>query len=191
MIHQATIQDVPAMGKIINDCAEHGLMLHRSLSFLYEHIREFCIAQEDQQVVGVCGLSVVWANLAEVYALAVVPPQRGRGLGRQLVEACVHEARRLGVRKLMTLTYETRFFEANGFEIVDRQRLPLKVWSDCVRCSKNRACDEVAMIRVLEEVPEIPAPQPDPPPEGAYEVPATLGVLPGRVGHRSKMDQAP
>jgi amino-acid N-acetyltransferase len=108
-------------------------------------------------------LSVIWANLAEVVSLAVDPSQRGRGLGRRLVEACLDEARQLGVRKVMSLTYERAFFERLGFAVVDRQELLLKVWADCVRCPKNEACDEIAMIRVLADVPE-PAGVPQPPP---------------------------
>lgn len=196
MIREAHVHDVPAMSQIINGCAEYGLMLHRSQAYLYEHVREFYVADADGAdgaVVGVCGLSVVWANLAEVYALAVKADQRGRGLGKQLVVASVEQARRLGIRKLMTLTYETGFFESCGFSVVDRQTLPLKVWSDCVGCSKNQACDEVAMIRVLDDVPEVASGTPDVAAgvDDGYEVPVTLGGLPQRLARRPKMDEAP
>jgi hypothetical protein len=30
------------------------------------------------------------------------------------------------------------------------------VWSDCVRCPKNDHCDEIAVVRTLEDVP-VPA----------------------------------
>jgi amino-acid N-acetyltransferase len=179
MIRRATIDDVPKIGKIINDCAEYGLMLHRSLAYLYEHVRDFHVAEEDGQVVGVCGLNIIWANLAEIYALAVAPTCRGKGLGRLLVEACVAEATALGLQKLMSLTYERAFFEKLAFNVVDRQTLPMKVWSECARCPKNLACDEIAMIRLLD-VPSIRIPQTDPPSEGAYEVQVVLGVRRGR-----------
>ncbi len=92
LIRRATVADVPAMGKIINDCAEFGLMLPRSLASLYENVREFYVAEDperDNRVVGVGGLSVVWANLAEVCALAVEKDQRGKGVGRKITEACI------------------------------------------------------------------------------------------------------
>lgn len=192
-IRRATVADVPTMGQIINDCAEFGLMLPRSLSSLYENVREFHVAEDGEtpggtpgessgggQVVGVCGLSVVWANLAECCALAVAPSQRGKGLGRRLVEACVEEARVLGIRTIMTLTYERVFFEKLGFAVVDRQNLPLKVWSECVRCPKNQACDEIAMTRVLEDVPELVVARPAPPPADQYVVPIIRAMKSGK-----------
>jgi amino-acid N-acetyltransferase len=174
MIRHAGIQDVRAIGRIINDAAEYGLMLHRSWQELYENVRDFQVAVEDEEVIGVCGLKIVWSNLAEVYALAVAPRWRGKGIGRRLVLSCVDEAEELGIQRLMTLTYEQRFFERCGFRVVDRQNLPLKVWSECIRCPKNQACDEIAMIRELE-VPEIEGFQ-DRPPEAHSEVPVTLRV---------------
>jgi amino-acid N-acetyltransferase len=184
-VRHAKTSDVPALGKIINDCAEYGLMLHRSHSFLYEHVRDFHVACDGDAVIGVCGLSIVWANLTEVFALAVRPDYRRRGVGGRLVRACIDEARCLGIRRLMTLTYEDRFFTSLGFETVDRQQLPLKVWSECLRCSKNKACDEIAMSLVLTDVPDVSAPQPEAPPPGTYEVPVTLEF--GRIA-RQKMD---
>ena len=184
MIHRATIADVPQAARIINDAAEFGLMLPKSLAQLYENVREFQIATDDDtgEVVGVCGLSIVWANLGEVVSLAVRADQRGKGLGRRLVQACIDEARELGVRKLMTLTYERTFFEKLGFEVVNRQALPLKVWSECVRCPKNQACDEIAMIHVLQDVPDLSPPQAPPQPaQGDYIVPVTLTRSMGKV----------
>jgi len=176
MIRRATIADIPALGKIINDCAEFGLMLHRSMEFLYEHARDFHVAIDDnKEVVGVCGLGIIWGNLAEVYALAVSPSQRGKGLGKQLVMAVIAEAESLGIAKLMSLTYEQTFFEKCGFTVLDRQQLPMKVWSECARCPKNQACDEIAMVRELN-VPALDVPKPAAPPPGAIDVPVVLNV---------------
>lgn len=212
MIRRATITDVPAMGRIINDAAEFGLMLPKSLAVLYENVREFHVVVSDAaegdsegvhgggsggdsgensggdsggEVVGVCGLSVIWAGLGEVVSLAVSPGQRGKGLGKRLVEACLEEAKELGIKRVMSLTYEQRFFERLGFAVVDRQELPLKVWADCVRCPKNEACDEIAMIKVFEDVPE-PAGAPVAPTtaQGArFEVPVVItSTAAGRDG---------
>lgn len=192
LIRRATVADVPAMGRIINDCAELGQMLPKAQAVLYENIREFHVAEMKtgemktgtdpvSQVVGVCGLSVVWANLAECASLAVDPNFRGHGIGRKLVAVCLQEARELGIRKVMTLTYERAFFERCGFVVIDRMNLPLKVWSECVRCPKNQACDEIAMVREFEDVPEVAGMKPPSKPVD-YEVPVVLttrGRAPG------------
>jgi amino-acid N-acetyltransferase len=154
MIRPATIHDVPRIQEVINSHAELGRMLFKSLAQLFEDLRDFAVYEDvDGKVVGCCALTIIWADLSEVRSLAVDEAYRGRGIGRQLVEWCVDEARRLGIRKLMSLTYEQRFFEKLGFEVVPKEALPLKVWSDCVRCPKRDGCDEIAMVRTLHDVP--------------------------------------
>ncbi|NJL30778.1 MAG: GNAT family N-acetyltransferase [Phycisphaerales bacterium] len=171
---RASIADIPTIGHIITDCAEHGLMLHRSPAFLYEHTRDFHVAVEGNQVIGCCGLSIVWANLAEVYSLAVHPDYRGKGIGKLLVLSCVDEAEELGIRQADDTDVRNRNFSPGAGYRGGSAGTALKVWSECVRCSKNQACDEIAMVRVLEEVPEITAPVPPVPRTGSYEVPVTL-----------------
>lgn len=172
MIRPARVKDVTTIGNIINDAAEVGLMLHRSWAELYENVRDFIVAVDDNDTaIGVCGLKVIWSDIAEVYALAVAEHARGRGLGSQLVEACVEDARRLGIPRLMTLTYEKPFFERLGFVHLPREQLPLKVWSECLRCAKNQACDEIALVKVLDDVAAAAGPKPQMPPPGRYVVP--------------------
>ena len=154
MIRSATIHDVPRIQEIINSHAELGRMLFKSLAQLFEDLRDFAVYEdEDGRVVGCCALTIIWADLAEVRSLAVDESQRGKGIGRRLVEWTIAEARRLGIRKIMSLTYEQRFFEKLEFEVVPKESLPLKVWSDCVRCPKRDGCDEIAMVRTLHDVP--------------------------------------
>ncbi len=169
MIRPATIHDVPRIQEIINSHAELGRMLFKSMAQLFEDLRDFAVYEdEDGRVVGCCGLTIIWADLAEVRSLAVDERQTGRGIGRKLVEWTVDEARRLQIRRVMSLTYEQRFFEKLGFEVVPKETLPLKVWSDCVRCPKRDGCDEIAMVRTLHDVPVVDnLPLATPTPRGA------------------------
>src|SRR5256885_6452346 len=168
MIRAATIHDVPRIQEIINSHAELGKMLFKSLAQLFEDLGDFAVYQDVHgKVVGCCALTIIWADLSEVRSLAVDEASRGRGIGRQLVGWCVEEARRLGIRKLMSLTYEQRFFEKLGFDVVPKESLPLKVWSDCVRCPKRDGCDEIAMVLELTDVP---------PPHGPVAAPTPRGI---------------
>jgi amino-acid N-acetyltransferase len=171
MIRPANITDVPRIQEIINSHAEFGRMLFKSLAQLYEDLRDFGVyettgADGKPRVMGCVALTIIWADLAEVRSLAVDQAERGKGIGSKLVQWTVEEARRLRIRKLMSLTYEQRFFEKIGFVVVDKETLPLKVWSDCVRCPKRDGCDEIAMVEVLEDVPELSVEQAPPTPRG-------------------------
>jgi amino-acid N-acetyltransferase len=166
MIRTATVHDVPRISEIINSHAELGRMLFKSYAQLYESLRDFAVFEKGGKVLGCTALAIIWADLAEVRSLAVDEEARGQGIGRKLTEWCIDEARRLQIRRLMSLTYEQAFFEKLGFEVVNKDTLPLKVWSDCVRCPKREGCDEIAMVRTLHDVPIIAAPTTAPTPRG-------------------------
>ena len=128
--------------------------MHRSLERIYETLREFHVAVEDDRIVGCVAVDLFWADLAEIKSLAVAPDYQGRGIGSRLVAAAVADAQALGVRNLFALTYEKEFFARNGFEVIDRDSLPEKVWRECIACPKADACDEIAMLRRLDAHPQ-------------------------------------
>ena len=173
MIRQATIHDVPRMQAIVNSHAELGKMLFKSYAELYENLRDFAVYEVDGEVVGVVGLAIIWADMTEIRSLAVDQQYLRRGIGRRLVEWCIDEARRLQIRKIMSLTYEKAFFEKFGFVIVPKENLPLKVWSDCIKCPKRDGCDEIAMVLELPDVPMMVMPTAAPTPRGV-----SIPVLP-------------
>lgn len=145
-IRKATVDDVEAIQGLIGQFAAAGLMLPRSAKSLYETIQNFTVAVQDDEVVGTVGLHVLWKDLAEVRSLAVSPDVHGQGIGRQLVLFTLREAELLGVPQVLSLTYQTSFFSRLGFQVVERDSLPRKVWKDCVLCKKFDRCDEVAMV---------------------------------------------
>lgn len=132
-------------------------MLPRALHELYEDLRDFFVIEEDGEIVACTALHINWANLAEVKSVAVAEHCQRRGFGRQLVNACIEEARELGVATLFCLTYRPDFFHSLGFVEVERGSLPRKVWSECVRCPKFSHCTEIAMARQVIANP-LPAP---------------------------------
>ncbi|QQE80670.1 N-acetyltransferase [Alicyclobacillus sp. SO9] len=145
-IRMASTADVPHMQELIMAYAKQGLMLPRTEKSLYETLQCFSIADADGEVLGTAGLHILWKDLAEVRSLAVKQGMQGLGLGRQLVSATLDQARQLGIRQVLSLTYQTQFFEKLGFQVVDKQTLPHKIWTDCIHCKKFHHCDEVAMI---------------------------------------------
>ena len=152
MIRKARIVDVPPIQKMLSGLAQQGRLLARSLSELYMNLRDMSVVVDDEsgQVVGCCSLHIIWENLAEVRSLAVAESYRRRGIGRELVEVCIDEAKELGIGRIFTLTYETEFFESVGFQVVDKNIFPQKIWADCLHCPKFPECDEVALVKDIE-----------------------------------------
>jgi amino-acid N-acetyltransferase len=140
--------DAKAINALINSYAERDRMLFRSLADIYENLQTFIVAELDNNnIVGCCALDVIWADLAEIKSLAIDEAYKGKGIGRELVAAAIEQAVKLGVPKVFALTLEPAFFEKSGFEIVEKETLPMKVWSDCTLCPKQQNCDEIAVIK--------------------------------------------
>ena len=146
-IHTAKIPDVKAIHALISTYAELDRMLFCSMADIYEKLQTFSVAEVDGSVVGCCALEVIWSNLAEIKSLAVDQTKKEKGIGRMLVTAAIEQAVRLGVPKVFALTLEPDFFEKLGFEIVKKETLPMKVWSDCAKCPKQQNCDEIAVVK--------------------------------------------
>jgi amino-acid N-acetyltransferase len=96
---------------------------------------------------------VVWEDLGEVRSLVVDEDCQGEGVGKALVKHCVKTAGDIGVKQLFALTYVPDFFKKLGFLDIDKQDLPHKIWSDCVRCHKFPDCDESAVSIRLGDDP--------------------------------------
>jgi len=148
LLKKARIPDVSLIQKMLGGFASEGKLLARSLSELYTNIRDMFVYVDDEtgEVAGCCSLHIIWENLAEIRSLAVRPSHQKKGVGRDLVSACLSEARDLGIGQLFTLTYEVEFFERMGFRVVDKQVFPQKIWADCLHCPKFPECDEVALV---------------------------------------------
>ena len=149
-VEKARISDVTQMHELINYFADKDEMLPRPLSEIYENIRDYFVVRQGERVIACAALHVMWSDLAEIKSVAVAEGSQGRGIGDQLVEACLKEAKELGMPTVFCLTYKPAFFERLGFSQLDKMELPRKVWGECYRCPKFPDCDEVALIYHLE-----------------------------------------
>ena len=149
-VEKGKIKDVPQMQQLINSFADEGKMLARSLSEIYENIRDHFVVRQGERVIACAALHVSWSDLAEIKSLAVAEDYQKQRIGTQIVEACLKEANELGISTVFCLTYESAFFKKLGFSQVDKMELPQKIWSECYRCPKFPDCDEVALIYHLE-----------------------------------------
>jgi amino-acid N-acetyltransferase len=150
-IRPARMGDVRAIHALLTIFAAKGLMLPRSISSLYDHLRDFVVYEEKGVILGICALHISWDDLAEIRSLAVAEAKQKCGIGALLVESCLDEARSLEIKNVFVLTYQAAFFRKFGFIDRDKQDLPHKIWSDCLHCSKFPDCDEDALILTFDD----------------------------------------
>jgi len=145
-VDNAKVGDADSIRRMINRFADKGDILPRALSEIYENIRDFFVVRNEGEVVACVALHISWLDLAEIRALAVDEKNQNQRIGSSLVQACLDEAKALGIPTVFCLTSEPAFFEKHGFKLVDKAELPRKVWGECYRCPKFPDCDEVALI---------------------------------------------
>ncbi len=145
-IEKARISDVPQMHKLINYFADKSEMLARPLSEIYENIRDYFVVRDGERVTACAALHISWSDLAEIKSVAVAEDSQRKGIGDCLIEACLKEARELGIPTVFCLTYKPAVFDVFGFSQIDKMELPHKVWTECYRCPKFPNCDEIALI---------------------------------------------
>jgi len=136
MVDRARVGDANSMHRLISHFADKGEMLPRALSEIYDGIRDYFVVRKGGRVIACAALQVTWADLAEIRSLA-------------LVQACLNDAKELGIPKVFCLVRKPAFFEKHGFRLIDKKELPQKVWAECYRCPKFPDCDEVALVRHL------------------------------------------
>lgn len=152
LIRKANLHDVKAMYKLIASFAKNRSLLPRSLSYIYDNIRDFFVCESRSKRIIACGaLHVVWEDLAEIKSLVVSKTYQKKGLGALLVAECLKEAEALGVERVFALTFRPEFFLKCKFVRISKNRLPAKVWRECIECHMFPDCDEIAVIKSLKK----------------------------------------
>ncbi len=149
MIRKAELKDIKEIHWLLKLFGKKGELLPRPLSELYDHLRDFSVFTDDKEdkVLGCCALQFCWEDLAEIRSLAVHPDYQRKKIGSYLIKKVISEAELFNIKRLFTLTYRPEFFKKYGFVQIDRSKLPLKVWADCLLCVKFPDCDEIAMMK--------------------------------------------
>ncbi|WP_338469310.1 N-acetyltransferase [Niallia sp. XMNu-256] len=145
-IRRAKISDIDSLYELINIYSKKGIVLPRTKKSLSQNIFSIFVAIVDNEVVGTASLAILDTDLAEVRSLVVDESKMKLGIGKMLVEKIKEETDRIGIEKLISLTYQVDFFKKCGFEVTVKDKMPQKVWQDCINCPKLHNCDEIAMI---------------------------------------------
>ncbi|WFR65210.1 GNAT family N-acetyltransferase [Paenibacillus amylolyticus] len=145
---KAVPEDVEPLYEMIKGYAERGIMLPRSREILHRQLEHFIVAEVDGEVVGCGSLCRLGNDLVEVRSLGISEGHKGLGIGSRLLDRLVEEAERQQIPKVMALTYEVSFFSKTAL-LLWKGDFPEKVWTDCVHCSKQDCCDEIAVLKEL------------------------------------------
>jgi len=145
-VDRARVTDANSMHRLISHFADKGEMLPRALSEIYDGIRDYFVVRKGGRVIACAALQVTWADLAEIRSLAVDEQEQNQNIGSLLIQACLDDAKELGIPRVFCLVRKPAFFEKHGFQLIDKKELPQKVWAECYRCPKFPDCDEVALI---------------------------------------------
>ncbi|WP_413854294.1 N-acetyltransferase [Candidatus Ruminimicrobium bovinum] len=148
-IRPAKVQDVKQIHKIVEFYADNKEMLHRSLNSIYENIQEYVVAEHNKKIIACGALHVSWDDLAEVKALAVEKKYARKGIGRKIVTTLEKNAVELGIFTTFALSFKPEFFKKLGYEIISKEVLPQKIWSECINCHLFPDCGEIPLIKDL------------------------------------------
>jgi len=144
---KALINDIDEILSLIEESIANELILPLSYEQITETIRDFFVAIDDKEkICGVVSLHIYTDDLAEVRTLVVKKNIQNNGIGKQLINECIKNAKVLGIKQVFALTKVLNFFQSLGFVQVEKDSLPEKVYKDCIYCSKLHNCDEIPVL---------------------------------------------
>jgi amino-acid N-acetyltransferase len=148
LVRRARTADVREIRALVRPLAESRVLVSKDAVTYYESVQQFQVAELDGVVVGCGALHVMWEDLAEIRTLAVAPSSSGRGVGSQLLQALVDDARALGIQRLFCLTFEVEFFLRHGFEAIEGQAVEPEVYAELVRSYDEGVAEFLDLERV-------------------------------------------
>jgi N-acetylglutamate synthase-like GNAT family acetyltransferase len=151
LVRPARESEAGEIARLNNTFAAEHLMLRRTPDEIALAIADYLVAVDERGRIVACGaLKEYSPSVAEVAAIAVAREAHGNGLGRAMVEAVETLAMKRGIYHVFALTLQPRFFEAIGYQRVDRARYPEKIRRDCLGCARRFACNETCFAKRLE-----------------------------------------
>ena len=133
VVRPAKTSDIKTIRHIIDINKASRRMLEKETVTLYETVQEFVVAESDGKVVGCGALHVLWEDLAEVRTVGVDSDVRGKGVGHKILEELIGRARKVGVRRIFCLTFETDFFARHGFVEIEGTPVSPEVYNELLR----------------------------------------------------------
>ena len=132
-VRPARTSDVKSIRELVDSYAAPGQMLSKETVTLYESVQEFLVAEKDGVVVGCGALHVLWEDLAEVRTVAVAQDFHKQGIGHLILNEIIDRARKVGVKRIFCLTFQTEFFGSIGFKEIHGTPVEPDVYAQLLR----------------------------------------------------------
>jgi amino-acid N-acetyltransferase len=132
-VRPARTSDVKSIRELVDSYAAPGQMLSKETVTLYESVQEFLVAEKDGVVVGCGALHVLWEDLAEVRTVAVAQDFHKQGIGHLILNEIIDRARKVGVKRVFCLTFQTEFFGSIGFKEIHGTPVEPDVYAQLLR----------------------------------------------------------
>jgi len=150
-IETPTLKDVSDIQTLLKDEVKSGNILYREDDVIATNIRSYLIVKDKKNIVGSVALHIYSTKLAEFRGLIVDKNYRKMGIGKILIDQGVENAKKLGLKQVLVLTYRSKFFTKLGFREISKMEIPNnKLWADCINCKSFPVCDEVALIKDIK-----------------------------------------
>jgi amino-acid N-acetyltransferase len=149
-IRPATTSDISGIRELCEPLVEKRILLGKELVELYESVQEFLVCYKDDRLIGCGALHVMWEDLAEVRTLVVDPELKGTGIGHEILEKLMENARALGVERVFCLTFEVEFFYKHGFEVITDTPIKPEVYAEMVRSHDEGVAEFLDLARVKQ-----------------------------------------
>jgi len=147
---KAKLSDIPQMQKLVQKEVKDGIILQRSDDEVSTNIRSYILAKDKDRVIGYGALHIHSTTLAEIRSLIVDKSYRGQNIGKSIVEFALQEAKELGLKEVLVLTYMEDFFKKLNFVEIPKETIPEhKIWADCIKCIHFPICNEISLIYKL------------------------------------------
>ncbi len=145
-----TLKEISKIQEMLKPFVEEGVILYRDDDEIATNIRSYKVVLKDDKIVGLGALHIHSKFLGEIRSLAVSREFQGRKVGSLIVKELLKDAKELGIKEILVLTYKKEFFEKMGFNEIDKTLIPdKKIWADCVKCKFFPNCNETALIQYL------------------------------------------
>ena len=149
-IKKPTLNNIKDIQKVVMPYVEEGIILKRDDDEVATNIRSYIIVYDKNEPIGIAALHIFSPILGEIRSLAVKKEYQGKGVGKKIVEYLLEEAKKLGLKEVLALTYKKEFFEKLGFIEIEKEKVPdKKIWADCIKCKFFPNCNEIALIKYL------------------------------------------